>query len=110
MGGPGRPKGTIFPLPLLVLAAGFLAVYAAVVARLVRNWATDSNYSHGFLIIPVAVYLAWRSRGRLAAAPSKPSVAGLAVVLASLCAAVAGVAGAEVFVVRLSMIGALAGA
>jgi exosortase len=97
-------------LPLLILGAAFAIAYGGVLARLVRHWAIDANYSHGFLIIPVALYLVWTRRGRLAAAASQPSFAGLILVAASLGALLAGVVGAELFVARLSVLGVLAGA
>ena len=37
-----------------LIAAGFVALYWDVVAKLVMAWYTDDNYSHGFLIVPLA--------------------------------------------------------
>jgi exosortase len=98
----------LWPLLLVVVAGAWL--YAGVVSGLVNDWAHDDNYSHGFLIVPLAGYFAWERRGRLARAPLKPSVAGLLVVLASRAMLVVGILGAEFFLSRLSMLGVLAGA
>lgn len=84
--------------------------YAGTLAGLVRTWAIDANYSHGFLIVPVALYLVWKRRDRLGAATPKPSMAGLLLVVASVGALLAGVLAAELFVARVSMLGAFAGA
>ncbi len=37
--------------------AGFVFLDRDVVIKLVHDWATDDNYSHGFLIVPIALYL-----------------------------------------------------
>lgn len=92
-----------------VLAAAFVALYWGVFAKLVHDWATDDNYSHGFLIIPIAAYFAWERRDRLQAALSQPSAAGLVLILASLGLLVAGTLGAELFLTRISILGTLAG-
>jgi exosortase len=85
-------------------------VYANVIVKLVRDWSTDDNYSHGFLIVPIALYLAWERRDSVLALPLAPSLSGLLVVLASLAVLGAGTLGAELFLARISMIGVLAGA
>jgi exosortase len=91
----------------LLLAFGFL--YRDVVVKLVTDWATDDNYSHGFLIVPIAAYFAWERRQRLVAAALQPSFFGLIIVLGSLATLVAGILGAELFLTRISMIGVAAG-
>ena len=92
------------------LLASFATLYRHVVVKLVHDWATDDNYSHGFLILPLAVYLAWERRPRLAELAPQPSVTGLLIVLASVAVLAAGTLGAELFLTRVSMIGVLAGA
>lgn len=96
--------------PIVALVTSGLWLYWDVGASLLRDWANDDNYSHGFLIVPVAAYLAWERRHRLMAAPLRPSAMGLIVVLASLAALVGGILGAEFFLSRVSIIGVLAGA
>src|ERR1700730_56955 len=88
-------------------SAAFL--YRHVVVKLVHDWATDGNYSHGFLIVPISLYLAWERREALARAPRAPSIVGLGIVLASLAVLTAGVLGAELFLTRISLIGVLGG-
>src|SRR5215510_944441 len=92
-----------------VVAAATLVVYGHVCASLVRQWASDENASHGFLIVPFAAYFAWRDRAALAALPIRPAVSGLLVTLASLLVFVAGQVGAELFLSRVSLIGVIAG-
>jgi exosortase len=91
------------------LIVTFAFVYRDVIVKLVSDWANDENYSHGFLIVPIAVYFAWERRQRLISASHQPSVLGLVVLIGSLLTLVAGILGAELFLTRVSMIGVLAG-
>jgi exosortase len=93
----------------VVLSAGVLALYSGVLAGLARQWATDDNYSHGFFVLPLAVFFAWERRTALRAAVPRPSLAGLVLIAASLVLLLAGRLGAELFLTRVSLIGVLAG-
>ncbi len=90
-------------------ASAFWWLYAPVLSKLVHDWWTDGNYSHGFLIIPIAAYLAWERRLPLMRAALRPTSIGLFVIIASLLVMVAGTLGAELFLTRVSMLGVLAG-
>lgn len=103
------PRYAKHAIPLVLVALGFSILYRDVVVKLVHDWATDDNYSHGFLIVPVALYLAWERRAKLAAAAKRSSALGLLVVAASVAVLGAGVLGAELFLTRISMLGVLAG-
>ena len=85
------------------------ALYAPVLAKLVRDWSANESYSHGFLVLPIALLLAWQQRDRLRHAAPRPSMAGLLILAFSLGLYVIGSLGAELFITRLSMIGVLAG-
>lgn len=102
-----RPAGYWLAFGALCVAA--VATYWPVLSKLVYDWANDDNYSHGFLIVPLAAYFAWERRDRWRAAPVRPSAIGLLVVLGSLTMLVAGRLGAELFVTRVSLLGLLAG-
>lgn len=104
-----RAGGTRQYWGILVLFIAFLALYAGVLRDLVRHWTRDENYSHGFIIIPAALYLVWDRRERLKALPVQPSWSGAAIVAASLGVLMIGTAGIEFFLTRISMIGVLAG-
>lgn len=91
-----------------VLAA-FGLLYAGVLGDLVGDWSRDDNYSHGFLIVPIAGYLVWERWGALRAATRAPSVVGLVAVVLGLLLLVAGTLGAEMFLTRVSLLGILAG-
>ena len=97
-------------LQIVLLLGAFVALYWDVVVKLIDAWENDGNYSHGFLIVPIALYLAWERRDALMAARPTPSAMGLVVVLGSICVLTAGVLGAELFLTRISMIGVIGGA
>jgi exosortase len=92
-----------------VLAAAIGMLYAPVLSSLVRQWASDDNYSHGFLVLPLALYFAWERRAALARADSRANLAGAFLILASLLVWTAGLLGAELFLTRVSLIGVIAG-
>jgi exosortase len=93
-----------------LICAGFVLVYYNVLAKLLHDWANDDNYSHGFLIVPIALYLAWERRQTFADTPARPSPLGLIVVAGSLFVLVAGILGSELFLTRISIVGTVAGA
>ena len=48
--------------------------------HVVHIWATSPTFNHGFLILPIVGYLAWRQRTALLAHPPEPFLPGLALV------------------------------
>ncbi len=92
-----------------VALLGFLFAYTSILTRLVSDWSIDDNYSHGFAIVPFALYFAWEQRRRLASASVRPSAWGLAIVVAGLAVLVVGQLGAELFLARVSLLVVLAG-
>lgn len=93
----------------LVVLAGVLWTYSSVLSSLVRQWASDDNYSHGFLILPLAVYCGWEHRHRLRAAEPQPHLAGLAIIVVSLAMFATGILAAELFLTRMSLVGVVVG-
>lgn len=93
----------------LAVAAGFVLLYRHVLAKLASDWWTDDNYSHGFLIIPIAAYLAWERRDRFYAATHRPTVVGLLVIVGSILVLAGGVLGSELFLTRISLLGTAVG-
>jgi exosortase len=93
-----------------VLLASFAILYRDVILKLVNDWAVDDNYSHGFLIVPIALFFVWERRARLAIAKPQPSLIGVFVILGSLATLLAGMLGSELFLTRISMLGIIAGA
>lgn len=100
---------TTTAITVALLAAGFALLYRGVITKLVHDWATDDNYSHGFLIIPLALYFVWERRARLRTVVPRPTFLGVIVVLGSVGLLIAGTLGAELFLTRVSILGTLTG-
>ena len=94
----------------LALVFALVFLYASVLAKLSHDWWTDENYSHGLLIPIVIGYILWAEREKLRQVHRRPSMlwGGTAILLA-LFALWAGVAGAELFMQRTSLVLMLAG-
>ena len=61
------------------MIAAFGLLYGPILLRLAEDWANDDNYSHGFLIGPLAAYFVWERRHRLASlatSAKRPRTAG----------------------------------
>src|SRR6476469_2791080 len=100
--GEQRPANTTVAAMAIALG-GIVLLYWHVIYKLVHDWYTDDNYSHGFLIVPLAVYFAWERRQRLIDTPQKSSLFGLGVVVGSILVLLAGLLGAELFLTRISL-------
>ncbi len=92
-----------------VLAACLLMLYAPVLSHLARQWWDEPDYSHGFLVPLFSAYVLWLRRDRLHQVAHRPSWTGMAVLCGSLCLLFAGSLGAELFLQRISLLGAIIG-
>ena len=94
----------------LAIISAIAFTYAAVLVKLSSNWWSDENYSHGLLVPFIIGYILWLQRDKLSSEPARPSMAlgGLAVV-AALFALWIGVAGAELYSQRMSLVLLVAG-
>src|SRR5437660_1614565 len=92
-----------------LIVLGVVYVYRHVLAKLIFDWINDGNYSHGFLIVPLALYFVWERRTNLQAITPKPSWFGLAVLAGGVFVLLAGLLGSELFLSRVSLLGVLAG-
>lgn len=73
-------------LGLLVVALAVIGwVYRESWLGLPRLWSSDATFSHGYLILPIVLWLIWRIRGPVAAVEWRPSLLGVPASL--LCAA-----------------------
>jgi exosortase len=102
-------KGRASAGALAAIAAAIAVAYWSVLVSLVRQWASDDNYSHGFFVLPLALYFVWERRETLKRTEAHPDVAGALLIVASLLVYLAGVFGAELFLTRVSLIGVIAG-
>jgi exosortase len=94
----------------LAISFAIAFAYATVLVKLFHDWWTDENYSHGLLIPLIIGYILWTQRDKLAREPVRPSLLlGGAAIVFALFALWAGIAGAELYTQRLSLILLLAG-
>ena len=92
---PAEARDTRFPLRAIagsvpVLAAvlavlGVLGLYWETAASIVAIWWKNQTFAHGFVVIPICLWLVWRRRDELTRTPAKPWWPGLIAVL--LCGA-----------------------
>ncbi|MFT3717878.1 exosortase A [Pseudorhodoferax sp.] len=78
---PWQRSMTIFVL----VVAGLLLLYRETVVGMVSIWARSETYAHGFLVLPIVLWLVWRQRHALARLVPQPSA--LAVLLMAGAAA-----------------------
>jgi len=93
----------------VVLTAAVLWLYRATLSSLVRQWVSDDNYSHGFFVVPLALYFAWERRDAIRRASMRPGIGGGFLIVFSLAIWMAGLLGAELFLTRVSIVGVIAG-
>lgn len=94
----------------LAISFAIAFAYATVLAKLFHDWWNDENYSHGLLIPLIIGYIVWSQRDKLAREKARPMLfLGGAAVVVALFALWTGVAGAELYTQRLSLILLLAG-
>lgn len=94
---------------LIPLICVFYILYSKAIVKLVSDWSIDPNFSHGFLIPFVALYMVWHKKNETAELPEKPSNLGLGVIAAGMVIHIVGNVGSELFLMRFSMIFTLAG-
>ena len=94
----------------LAIAFAIIFAYATVLVKLTRDWWFDENYSHGLLIPFIIGIILWLERDKLSSEKLRPNLwlGGLAIGFA-LLALWAGVAGAELYTQRLSLLLIIAG-
>jgi exosortase len=94
----------------LAISFAIAFAYAIVLVKLAQDWWNDENYSHGLLIPLIIGYILWTQRDKLARATARPSLLlGGGAILLALFSLWVGVAGAELYTQRLSLILLLVG-
>lgn len=86
-----------------------IVCYAPVLARLVRQWAMDPDMSHGFFVLPVAGFMAWRRRAALRQTAGAPNAWGLVIAFWGAVQMLAGLLAAQVFIERTAFLVSLTG-
>jgi exosortase len=71
-------------LQIAVLVSTFILAYFPVWRRLVTAWQSSDEYSHGFLIVPICIYLLYWKKEVLTKIAVRSSLWGLGLVIFSL--------------------------
>jgi len=100
-------KATV-TLTAVALALATL-VYLPALERMVQHWGIDPDYSHGFIIAPLALYFAWERRSDLARAKIEGSWWGIVVLAIGLLSLAIGQLGALLTLLRSGFVLTVAG-
>lgn len=110
------PQSGFFDDPRRVLTTQALVVlglvtivYLPILEAMVRHWRMVPDYSHGFLIVPLALYFAYEKKYILAAAPVEGNWWGLAFMLVGSATLAAGQLGGLLTPLRASYVITLMG-
>lgn len=101
-------KNTMTLAGSVCCSIALLVLYYPVLVLLVQDWINLPDFTHGFLIPIISVYLVWKKREALSA-PSHPNNWGLLLLLFGLGLFFLGRFAAEYFTQRLSLIFVIAG-
>jgi exosortase len=91
------------------IAGLLLWLYIPTFTRLVTQWWTDPNFSHGFFVPLFSAFVIWQERSRLIGLSPRPSWWGLLLMGFGLSVLIVGQLGAELFLSRVSFLIVLAG-
>jgi exosortase len=96
-------------LPFVSIAVLLVVLYYRVAIKLVYDWYTLPDYSHGFLVPLFAAFLVWDKRKVLSATPVRQTWSGIALIVVALMVLILGVYGVDLFTARMSFVMLLTG-
>ena len=99
-----RKGGPVQLVLWIVLCGTFFAAFFPVLSGLVNTWAHSDDYSHGFAIIPLAIYILWLKRDSLRTQPIRGAWSGLIVAAVALLVYVVAKKGEMQTIASVSMI------
>ena len=96
-------------LPYGIVAILLVVLYYRVAVKLVYDWYTIPDYSHGFLVPFFAAFLVWDKRKVLKSIPIKQTWSGIILIVFAIMVLILGVYGVELFTARISFLLLLTG-
>ena len=96
-------------LPYASIVLLLVVLYYRVGIKLVYDWSTLPDYSHGFLVPFFVAFLIWDKRKVIESTPIRQSWLGVPLVIFSLAVLILGIYGVELFTSRMSFIFLMAG-
>lgn len=109
MTGPVTDSRTNLTVQAGSLCALALLLYWPTIAGLVKQWWTDSDASHGFIVVIFSAYLFWKTRNRWKETEHQPSAWGILWIAIAMAGLILGTFGAELFLARVSFVLLLGG-
>lgn len=94
---------------LVLIPLSLIPLYYPVIIKLIEAWSTNDNYSHGFFIPFVTMYMVYSIYPELKTQDIKPWNFGLLLIIAALGQLLIGKIGSEFFIQRTSLIPLLFG-
>ncbi len=91
-----------------VFALAFV-LYYPILHHMVLHWKVDDDYSHGFLVVPLALYFAWPAIPALKRTPIVPSWWGIPPLILGSITLMIGRLGSELMNMRVSFVLTLIG-
>lgn len=108
-GAAGDARAAVLAAALLV--AGFLAAFWPTAVSIEAIWRRAETFAHGYVVVPIVLWLVWRKRDALAALPVRPFWPALLVVAGAgfgwMLGNLTGVLGLEQFALYFMLVGAL---
>lgn len=95
--------------PIALFGTLLIAGYWPVLTRLAQVWSDNEDMSHGFIVVPVALYIIWLKREEWLALPTVWNPLGLFVMVLGTAQLVVATLGAEFFLARTALLVTLAG-
>jgi exosortase len=95
--------------PYAAIAVLLAVIYYRVGIKLVYDWYTIPDYSHGFLVPFFALFLLWDKRRILRSTPIRQTWRGLPLVVLAIFVLILGIYGVDLFTARISFVLLLAG-
>ena len=102
-------RNNVAAIALSFLIAATLVIYAPILFYMVKHWQAVPDYSHGFIIAPLAGYFAWQRKSLVTRLPLQPSWWGVVPLTLSTVTITIGRLGVELMNMRVSFVLALHG-
>jgi len=96
-------------LPYAIIGLLLVAIYYRIGIKLVHDWYTLPDYSHGFLVPLFSLFLIWDRRKFIRATPVRQSWAGIPLIVFAIAVLILGVYGVDLFTSRISFVILMAG-
>jgi len=71
-------------IKITIFSGLIILLFSPVILKLITIWSTNADYSHGFLVIPISVFMLWKKRQKIFILSAKPSWIGLPILIAGL--------------------------